>query len=419
MERTSANYATTGPKTDSSHPYAGTFDGNGHKLTLSADLSSMSTWAGCGVALFHTIDTNGIVRNLNLDVQFQGYSCIGGVAVKNYGTIERVTVDGNIKAGRLNSNFTGGIAAWSGNKTIDGEVVPGKILYCVNKADIDTTVNASSATYNTEKGGGAQMGGICGAFLGEMRYCVNLGAIWANSQAGALFCLPATIPASRELLVVSDCYNAGEIKLTNTVTLTGSSGLGGLFGGRHDSIISWAEYEGVYEITNVFNFGDISRAYELNNYNPNNTGPGAVGYISSTGSTNYLDYHAAAIFSNIYYRNDVPTILFSQGDLNGDADDNGKKFGTFRVKSVIHGKTPDDFKTAQMAVLLNNGRRGADAPWEYVEGNDYPTLKFENTSGTPGIDYIPVALDIIVDFGYGGVIATAEGDIEQCTVAAT
>jgi hypothetical protein len=30
-----------------------------------------------------------------------------------------------------------------------------------------------------------------------------------------------------------------------------------------------------------------------------------------------------------------------------------------------------------------------------------------------------VALDIIVDFGYGGVIATAEGDIEQCTVAAT
>ncbi|MDR1330329.1 MAG: hypothetical protein LBK23_12090, partial [Oscillospiraceae bacterium] len=323
-ERKSSNYSTTSAA-DSLTPYAGTFDGGGHTLTLSENRTNETTWAGSGIALFHTIDTNGIVRNLNLEVQFQGYSFIGGVAVKNYGTIERVTVDGNIKAGRLNSDFTGGIAAWSGTKTIDGEVVPGKILYCVNKADIDTTVNASSATYNTEKGGGAQMGGICGAFLGEMRYCVNLGAIWANNQAGALFCLPATIPASRELLVVSDCYNAGEIKLTNTATLNGSGGLGGLFGGRHDQIISWAEYEGVYEITNVFNFGGISRAFELSNYNPNNTGPGAVGYISSALTSAYLDYHAAAIFSNIYYRNDVPTILFSAGDLNGDADENGKK----------------------------------------------------------------------------------------------
>ncbi|MDR1065723.1 MAG: hypothetical protein LBL25_05080, partial [Oscillospiraceae bacterium] len=60
VERTSANYAAaTGPKTDSSHPYAGIFDGNGHKLTLSTDLSSQTTWAGAGIALFHTIDTHG------------------------------------------------------------------------------------------------------------------------------------------------------------------------------------------------------------------------------------------------------------------------------------------------------------------------------------------------------------------------
>jgi hypothetical protein len=31
-----------------------------------------------------------------------------------------------------------------------------------------------------------------------------------------------------------------------------------------------------------------------------------------------------------------------------------------------------------MATLLNGDRTGADAPWEYIEGNDYPTLKFQN-----------------------------------------
>jgi Synergist-CTERM protein sorting domain-containing protein len=56
-------------------------------------------------------------------------------------------------------------------------------------------------------------------------------------------------------------------------------------------------------------------------------------------------------------------------------------FGTDIVKEVIKSKTAEEFASPEMAALLNNGRTGADAPWEYIEGNPYPTLK-DPDSGT-------------------------------------
>jgi hypothetical protein len=85
--------------TDSSAPYVGTFDGNGKTLKLKNESTSAAT--GRAIALFHTIGTEGVVKNLNLNLTFKGHTYMAGVAVRNYGTIEYVTATGVVmpKAG--------------------------------------------------------------------------------------------------------------------------------------------------------------------------------------------------------------------------------------------------------------------------------------------------------------------------------
>jgi hypothetical protein len=132
-------------------------------------------------------------------------------------------------------------------------------------------------------------------------------------------------------------------------------------------------------------------------------GPDTVPYIGLINSTSFNYYHVADIFFNVYYRDGVTARLFAYtGGINGD---DGK--GTFRVKSVIQAKTADEFKTYKLAALLNAGRVAVDAPWEYVEGADYPILKFERADYDPVNDLPPsITYDhITAAAGYGGAIA--------------
>ena len=46
------------------------------------------------------------------------------------------------------------------------------------------------------------------------------------------------------------------------------------------------------------------------------------------------------------------------------------------VEGQAEAKTAAEFASADMAVLLNGDQ--TDAPWEYIEGNATPTLKFFN-----------------------------------------
>ena len=64
--------------------------------------------------------------------------------------------------------------------------------------------------------------------------------------------------------------------------------------------------------------------------------------------------------TNCYYLNTA-----ASGGING-AD----------VEGQAEAKTAAEFASADMAVLLNGDQ--TDAPWEYIEGNATPTLKFFN-----------------------------------------
>jgi hypothetical protein len=331
------NWATIGTPgsgaAKSSKPYTGTFDGNGYTLTL-----SKTDTTAINMALFHTIGTEGAVRELELIVTFSGLRNIAGVAVYNFGTIESVIVKGTITSSRtgVSESDIGGIAAYNSIEKINGVQIPGKILYCLNRASIS---------------GGTCVGGIAGSFKGEMRYCGNEGAV-TGGTAGGLLCTAAGFSTNnQEIFIVSDCYNTGSIHRNYSSTVNTS---GGLIGGSLLPLSSWRKTS--HAINNLFSYGKVT---ELNSPQTNII-CGAI-YENTA-----VFYH----FTNLYYLAGIGDRLFGNADLNG-ADG----LGTDEVKELVHVKSAAEFKSADMAAALNGTRKGDDAPWEYVPGNDYPTLK--------------------------------------------
>ncbi|MDR1147343.1 MAG: hypothetical protein LBK66_01795, partial [Spirochaetaceae bacterium] len=404
---------------DSTVPYVGTFDGNGKTLTLKNE--STTTSEGRAIALFHTIGTEGVVKNLNLDLTFKGHSYMAGVAVRNYGTIEYVTTTGVVKP-KPSTGYTvyaAGIVVYNGCKEVSGQYVPGKILNCVNFAEIGINRN-STGMLSDQMAGGQYMAGIAAGFVGEMRNCANYGTIWANSNfpAGGLFTLPnsnADGTSSNgepiKQVIVSDCYNAGTVNVViNTQgSWTDAKSVAGLFGATTDGYYAPWISAGKFAISNVFNYGTVRNPYESiigDLVQANIIGLGVL--------DTFTDFHVVAAFSNIYYLPESGTAIFGGTHVAGDDG-----YGTDRVKTVIHPRTAEEFASADMAAALNAGRTGADAPWEYIVGNDYPTLKIEREGYDPDDDIYtpdPTTIDITAAAGYGGII---EFDEEESVFTVT
>ena len=376
-------------------PYTGTFDGNGHKLKLKKHYTDTNDRAR--MALFHTIGAGGVVRNLNLDVDFSGLNYIAGVAVYNLGTIEYVTVDGSITA---TNNYIGGIASVNGNVTGTNDsavITDGKILHCVNHANI------SANDY---------VGGIAGIDKsGEIRYCGNTGDITTpNGNVGGITYLIGTNDLDNKApttMIISDSYNAGTLYL-NSVSSLSTSFSGGLFGGTHHILQLRADAEGKYEkikFSNLFSYGNIVVGTADNASLTNIIGGGSAS--SSASGQDIVEW-----YDNVYYREGIGARLFNANNLNG-ADG----MGITLVKTAIHGKTEDEFKNAEMAALLNNSRTGDAAPWEYVPGNDYPTLKADfdanaAASAVPPAKYVKAFYGGTVTYNLNGtytITPTAEG----------
>ena len=144
-------------------PYAneftGTFDGNGHTVTLNITASTAN------VGLFSKLAGGAVVRNLKVDGTVSGTE---GVA---------------------------GIAAQANGATISG---------CINCAEI-------SATQRHVGGIVGKMGG------GTVENCYNTGAISSSRNRPAVN-LGGIVGYIDESATVKNCYNVGEIKVTNKAT---------------------------------------------------------------------------------------------------------------------------------------------------------------------------------------------------------
>ena len=108
----------------------------------------------------------------------------------------------------------------------------------------------------------------------------------------------------------------------------------------------WLLYLQYYDIKNSAFYGDV-------------TGASNQGAIIGYHANNQTATQCA--FQHIYYYEKDGTAFSGGGHTN------------YTLGADVAAKTPEEFASATMAELLNADQE--NGPWEYVAGNDYPTLK--------------------------------------------
>ena len=267
--------------TTSSIYFAGTFDGNGNKIS---NLYINATTANQG--LFGT-SIGGTFKDLtleNLNIVSTSYN-VGGILGYGQGTtIANCKVTGNIKStGRVSSsnsaNRTGGIVGviWTVGGTITG---------CTNEATIDGNYNGKAGVVGVmtkgnvtnciNKGEITNKNALSGGIIGEagrdsntnytvtIENCKNYGEIEAKYYVGGV--------AGRlnQSSIVKNCinYNTGTVSSTGYNSTTYYEGCAG-------GIIGWVSAQGDNKVENCVNYANISGIY---------TGVGGIVGISMKGT---------------------------------------------------------------------------------------------------------------------------------------
>lgn len=213
-------------------PFAGTFDGNNHTLTVNYKHGS----AVANQGVFGTIGSTALIKDLTVKGQlvseYTGSANMGGVVgVNNAGTIQNCDSYVNMT---LAGYQCGGIV---------GRNLGGSITDCNNFGNILTT---SNITGNNSRG----IGGIAG-YLNinaktTITNCNNFGKIESSgTQIGGI--VGFSNGAKNYIHEIINCRNEGEIVSSSTINATSNEGVGGMIG-----------FSLYTKIKNSTNIGDIT-----------------------------------------------------------------------------------------------------------------------------------------------------------------
>jgi hypothetical protein len=308
--------------------YKGTFDGQGHTIEMTKTGNIVRT------ALFYSIGTGGLVKDLVVSVDFVGTSSFAaGVAVKHGGRIERVKTYGRIIT--TTGGIVGGLVAESSN-------LSDTLYECANYADITAEF---------------YLGGLAGRFSGTMEYCANYGNI--TSQYGQP-CMGGLTGAFAFLgsSTYSNCYNAGTVSVPDKPVVSGSNGVGGLWGfAGLTGQASEPDYPGYFRsyATNLFSYGDVALS----------DGKGAIIDGGKFGEDAFVNVE------NFFYRTSAGSRV--AWVLAGATEDDG--WGTDYVKTKITGLDDDAFTDGTLLAELNaheSGQKDGEPRWG--QGENFPEL---------------------------------------------
>lgn len=268
-------------------PFAGTFDGNGCRIT---EMTAEST--GSGAALFLAAD-GAVLKNIRVSGTAKANGSAAGIAAQAKNTQFLGCV--NEAAVTSTGEKAGGIAALlDGASSLTGCTNLGAVTGTDGVGGLAGVVNDKESTLTgcvnrgavTGNGAATGIGGVAGRIGGSLLRCANYGAVtgsgwYLGGVAGA--CM--TEGASS----LTDCYSAGEVRNAHTYA---SSGTGGLIGYGND-----------YRAENCFSYGAVSAAA--------GTAGGLIGRDSSR-STNVRE--------NLYYRADsCGTAVGGKAEASGTA----------------------------------------------------------------------------------------------------
>lgn len=177
-------------------PFKGTFDGDGHAVTLGISARTKLAQAG----LFGMINTGATVQKVAVNVVTDGItstatgapSSAGAIAAVNKGTIKQcyVTGDGTVLSADGSDSYAGGIA---GDNS-------GTISDCYNLAPV-----------KVEKGTTAYAGGIAGHNTGTVEYCFAAGEVSTNAGS-VVNSLSIPAEAASGIVGFNDNENAGVVE---------------------------------------------------------------------------------------------------------------------------------------------------------------------------------------------------------------
>ena len=215
-------------------------------------------------------------------------------------------------------------------------------------------------------------GGVCGVNYGTVRDCKNTGSVRGISTIGGVCGLnekggiiensfnegtvSGTGDNARQVGGVSG-YNNGTIKSCyNTASVSGKESVGGVCG-----------FNSAGTTTNCFNKGTVSGKESVGGVCGNGCGvattncfnEGTVSGQSHVGGVCGYDYYYDGALTNCYYLSDTATGGINGKDVSGKAE----------------GKSIEQFKSGEVAYLLNGSTSEGELAWYQKLGTDaYPVL---------------------------------------------
>lgn len=213
-----ADISVTVPYGSLSNPFTGTFDGDGHTVTLKIDSSSSCQ----GLFAYNT----GTITNVKTIGSIVGSSMTGGIVGKNEGTVEQCANDASVSG----TQSVGGISGYSTNAIISS---------CYNSGMIK---------------GSKRVGGITGQLEStKLTNCYNKGTItYTASSTVATGGIVGYANKGKNGATISNCYTVGTITDANPAA---TSQVGAFIGYTTDGLTLQNNYclENSYSIEIGFN----------------------------------------------------------------------------------------------------------------------------------------------------------------------
>lgn len=164
--------------------FSGTFDGNGHTITLNISSTSYNT------GLFSKIAAGGTVKNVITAGSVTGNNCVGGIAGVCEGTIEKCGNTAEVTGTKNVGGITGQAGYYKANSTDS------------KKANLTNCYNAGTISLITGKRN-MYSGGILGSSQNSsLNTCVNTGSV-SGKMSGSIYGFAATSDSRTAFL---NCY---------------------------------------------------------------------------------------------------------------------------------------------------------------------------------------------------------------------
>lgn len=171
------------------YDFSGTFDGNGHTVTLAINQPLKDN-----IGLFSKISSTATVKNVAVNGNVIGSRCVGGIAGTSNGTITQCQNKATITAtknGSGNYSQAGGIVGYAENATI--------------------TSCANVGTVNAAPNDGRRCGGVAGyAKTSVIENCYNQGQV-SSCKTGSGAAVGGIAGYIDSNASVKNCYNSGAI----------------------------------------------------------------------------------------------------------------------------------------------------------------------------------------------------------------